>query len=220
MKRIARSTLQTAINLVFFAAIGTAVLSATFFMTHEKIVQSEEAEKLKLITQIVPPALFDNDIIQDTLSIPADPLLGNEDKTLAYRARLKGDPSAVVLEAVAPDGYSGKIALILAVRANGELAGVRVVAHKETPGLGDYIELPKSPWIKGFDGKSRETDRDGDWKVKKDGGQFDYMAGATITPRAVVKAVNKALRYFTANRDKLFAVNAPRNHNEPSAEKR
>ncbi len=209
MKRIARSTLQTAINLVFFTVVGTAVLASTFFMTHDAIVKSEEAEKLKLITQIVPPTLFDNDIIQDTLSIPTDPLLGNDDTTLAYRARIKGEPSAVVLEAIAPDGYSGKIALILAVRANGELAGVRVVAHKETPGLGDYIELPKNPWIKVFDGKSREVYKDADWKVKKDGGQFDYMAGATITPRAVVKAVNKALIYFGENRDKLFAVGAP-----------
>ncbi len=207
MKRIARSTLQTAVNMVFFAVIGTAVLASTFFLTHDEIVKSEEAEKLKLITQIVPPALFDNDIIQDTLSIPADPLLGNEDSTLVYRARLKNEPSAVVLEAIAPDGYSGKIALILAVRANGELAGVRVVAHKETPGLGDYIELPKSPWIKGFDDKSRAVYKDADWKVKKDGGQFDYMAGATITPRAVVKAVNKALVYFGENREKLFAAN-------------
>jgi electron transport complex protein RnfG len=207
MRRIARSTLQTAANLIFFAIIGTVVLASTYFLTHEKIVQSEQAEKLKLITQIVPSALFDNDIIQDTLRIPSDPLLGNADDTLAYRARLNGEPSVVVLEAVAPDGYSGKIALILAVRANGELAGVRVVSHKETPGLGDYIELPKSPWIKNFDGKSRETYKDADWKVKKDGGQFDYMAGATITPRAVVKAVNKALQYFAANRDRLFAAN-------------
>ena len=209
MKRIARSTLQTAINLVFFAVVGTAILASVFYMTHDAIVKSEEAEKLKLITQIVPSSIFDNDIIQDTLSIPADPLLGNIDSTLAYRARIKGEPSAVVLEAVAPDGYSGKINLILAVRANGELAGVRVVSHRETPGLGDYIELPKSPWIKGFDGKSREVYKDADWKVKKDGGQFDYMAGATITPRAVIKAVNKALIYFGENRDKLFAVSAP-----------
>ena len=210
MKRIARSTLQTAINLVFFAVLGTAILASTFFMTHDAIVKSEEAEKLKLIMQIVPSALFDNDIIQDTLTIPASELLGTEDVTTAYRARLKGEPSAVVLESVAPDGYSGKIWLILAVRANGELAGVRVVAHKETPGLGDYIELPKSPWIKGFDGKSREVYKDADWKVKKDGGQFDYMAGATITPRAVVKAVNKALIYFGENRDKLFVANVPK----------
>jgi len=118
-----------------------------------------------------------------------------------------------VLESVAPDGYSGRIWLILAVRASGELAGVRVVTHKETPGLGDYIELPKSPWIKGFDGKSRALYKDADWKVKKDGGQFDYMAGATITPRAVVKAVNKALLYFEQNRDKLFAANEPQKEN-------
>lgn len=214
MKRLARASLQSAVNLVFFAVIGTAVLASTFFLTHDEIVKSEKAEKLKLITQIVPAELFDNDVIQDSISIPADPLLGNEDSTLAYRARLHGEPSAVVLEAVAPDGYSGKIALILAVRANGELAGVRVVTHKETPGLGDYIELPKSPWIKGFDGKSREAYTDADWKVKKDGGKFDYMAGATITPRAVVKAVNKALQYFEANRDILFAANAPKPQKE------
>jgi electron transport complex protein RnfG len=206
MKRIVRSSLQTAVNLGFFAVIGTAILASVFFLTRDAIVKSEEAEKLKLIQQIVPSALFDNDVIQDTVLVADDPLLGNGDSTLAYRARLKGQDSAVVLEAIAPDGYSGKIRLILAVRANGELAGVRVVAHKETPGLGDYIELPKSPWIKGFDGKSRETYTDADWKVKKDGGKFEYMAGATITPRAVVKAVNKALVYFWQNREKLFAA--------------
>lgn len=214
MKRLARASLQSAANLVFFAVIGTAVLASTFFLTHDEIVKSEKAEKLKLITQIVPPALFDNDVIQDALDIPADNLLGTEDATTAYRARLKGEPSAVVLEAVAPDGYSGKIRLILAVRANGELAGVRVVSHKETPGLGDYIELPKSPWIKGFDGKSREAYKDTDWKVKKDGGRFDYMAGATITPRAVVKATHKALQYFAANRDTLFAASTPKPQKE------
>ncbi|MEJ1959031.1 MAG: electron transport complex subunit RsxG [Nitrosomonadales bacterium] len=200
-----RESLLTALNLLVFALIGTTILASTFFLTRDRIRQSEEAEKLKLISQIVPPALFDNDIIKDTLNVAPDPLLGNTDSIIAYRARLHGEPSAIVLEAVAPDGYSGKINLILSIRANGEVAGVRVVSHKETPGLGDYIELPKSSWIKGFDGKSdtKETD----WKVKKDGGQFEYMAGATITPRAVVKAVHKALQYFEGNRDKLFASN-------------
>jgi electron transport complex protein RnfG len=203
--RLARASLLTALNLLVFALVGTTVLASTFFMTRDRIRQSEEGEKLKLITQIVPPALFDNDIIKDTLTIAPDPLLGNNDETTAYRARLHGEPAAVVLEATAPDGYSGKISLILSIRANGQVAGVRVVAHRETPGLGDYIELPKSPWIKGFDGKSNAEYKDADWKVKKDGGRFDYMAGATITPRAVVKAVHKALLYFDANRDKLFA---------------
>ncbi len=204
MKRIARSTLQTAINLVFFSVLGTAVLASTFFMTHDAIVKSEEGEKLKLIMQIVPHDLFDNDIIQDKLVIAADPLLGNDDSTVAYRARLNGEPSAVVLEAVAPDGYSGKIALILAVRANGELAGVRVVSHKETPGLGDYIDIQKSPWITGFDGKSREVYKDADWKVKKDGGQFDQFSGATITPRAVVGGIRQGLEFFAANSSRMM----------------
>jgi electron transport complex protein RnfG len=209
MKRIARSTLQTAVNLVFFAVIGTTILASTYFMTHDAIVKSEEAAKMKLIMQIVPPDQYDNDIIKDTLSVPANELLGTDETTTAYRARLKGEPTTVVLSAIAPDGYGGKISLILAVKTNGELAGVRVVAHNETPGLGDYIELPKSPWIKNFDGKSLSMYKDADWQVKKDGGQFDYMAGATITPRAVVKAVHKALIYFDENRDMLFAANAP-----------
>lgn len=209
MKRIARSTLQTAVNLVFFAMIATAILAFTYFLTHDAIIKSEEAEKMKLINQIVPPTLFDNDILQDRLVIAPTPLLGTEDTTTAYRARLKGEPSAIVLESIAPDGYSGKIALILAVRANGTLAGVRVVSHRETPGLGDYIELPKSPWIKGFDGKSREQYPEAGWKVKKDGGQFEHRAGATITPRAIVKAVHKALIFFGENREALFAASAP-----------
>lgn len=209
MRRIIRSTMQTAINLVFFAILGTVVLASTFYLTHDLIAQTEQEEKLKLIKQILPVELFDNDIIQDTITLAPDALLGNGDSTTAYRARLKGEPSAVVLEAIAPDGYSGKIFLVMAIRANGEVAGVRVVSHKETPGLGDYIELPKSPWIKGFDGKSHATHAAPDWKVRKDGGQFDYMAGATITPRAVVKAVHKSLLYFEANRDKLFAINEP-----------
>ncbi|MDP1635650.1 MAG: electron transport complex subunit RsxG [Gallionellaceae bacterium] len=215
MKRIARSTLQTAVNLVFFALIATAVLTSTYYLTRDTIAQTVENAKLKLIMQIAPAELFDNDIMRDKLDIPASDLLGTTDTTTAYRARLLNAPSAVVLEAIAPDGYGGKISLILAVRASGELAGVRVVSHKETPGLGDYIELPKDPWIKGFDGKSRTEYKDADWKVKKDGGRFDYMAGATITPRAVVKAVNRALIYFDENRDKLFAVQNPTPPNLP-----
>ncbi len=205
----AKASLLTALNLLFFTVIGTLILAFTFSQTREDIAHSEEQERLKLISQIVPPELADNDIIHDTFTIAPDPLLGTDDKTTAYRASLKGKPTAVVLEAIAPDGYGGRIMLILAIRDNGEVAGVRVVSHNETPGLGDYIELPKSAWIKGFDGSSRERYKDDEWQVKKDGGQFDYMAGATITPRAVIKAVHKALQYFEANRDKLLALATP-----------
>ena len=200
-----RAALHTAINLSVFALIGTAILAFTYSMTHERIAQSVEAEKLNLISQIVSHEMYDNDIINDTVKIQPDVLLGNDAPTIAYRARLKELPSALVLEAVAPDGYSGKISMLVAIRENGELAGVRVVDHKETPGLGDYIDITKSNWITGFDGASAAKYTDADWQVKKDGGKFDYMAGATITPRAVVKAVHKTLQYFALHHDALFA---------------
>ncbi len=164
--------------------------------------------------QIVPPALFDNDIIKDTLIIPASKQLGTDRPTIAYRARLQGKSSVVVLEAIAPDGYSGKIEMIVAIREDATLAGVRVVRHKETPGLGDYIEFARNRWISLFDGASHARYKEGDWKVKKDGGQFDYMAGATITPRAMVKAVHKALHYYEENREQLFAVAKPLSQQE------
>jgi electron transport complex protein RnfG len=204
-RTLARASSLTALNLLGFALFGTAILAFTFNLTRDRIAQSERAEKLKLIAQIVPTALFDNDILKDTQVLQPDALLGNEDVITSYRARLSGAPSVLILEAVAPDGYSGKIALLIAIKQSGELAGVRVIAHHETPGLGDYIDIARSPWIKGFDGKSLSLYLDDDWKVKKDGGKFDYMAGATITPRAVVKAVHKALQYYSLHHDALFA---------------
>jgi electron transport complex protein RnfG len=209
MKRtIAKASLQTALNLLFFTVIGTTLLAYTYGKTKDAITRSEDQERMSMISQILPDGIADNDVIHDTLDIKPDELLGTTDHTLAYRARLKGKVTAVVLQAIAPDGYGGKIYLILAIERDGKLSGVRVVAHNETPGLGDYIDIRKSSWIKGFDGKELQPGRDADWQVKKDGGQFDYMAGATITPRAVVKAVHKALQYFAENRDKLLAQSA------------
>lgn len=208
MKRIARSTLQTGINLVFFAIIGTAILSATYYLTRDTIAATVEAAKLKLVSQLLPPTSYDNDIMQATRTIAADVLLGTDEPTLAHIAQRNGEPVAVVLEAVAPDGYSGKIALIMAIHPDGTLGGVRVVSHNETPGLGDYIDIAKSDWIKTFDGRSRALFQDELWKVRKDGGVFDHMAGATITPRAVIKAVHRTLEYFAAHRDDLFIADS------------
>ena len=207
-RTMAKASLYTALNLLFFALIGTALLAITYQLTHEPITRSEEKEKLKLVTQIAPATTYDNDIINDSAQLPADDLLGNADTSVAYLGRLKNQPSIAVLQVVAPDGYSGKISLIISIRSdgqgNGKIGGVRVISHKETPGLGDYIEIARSKWITVFDGKSLDDPKDADWKVKKDGGQLDYMAGATITPRAVVKAVHKALQYFALHRDEMF----------------
>ena len=197
-------SVRTAGILIAFTIAGTGLLAYTFDLTRETIAASEEREKLALITQALPPNLFDNDLIADAVPLPATEDLGTTAPSLVYRATLKGAPTALVFETIAPDGYSGQIKMLVAVRANGELAGVRVVSHKETPGLGDYIDAAKSNWIKIFDGASLAKIRTDDWKVKKDGGQFVSTSGATITPRAVVKAVHKTLVYFEKEGGPLF----------------
>ena len=208
-RTMAKASLHTAANLLFFALIGTALLALTYDLTHETIAKSVENEKLKLVSQIAPASAYDNDIMKDSAELAADELLGTKTPTTIYRGRLNGEPSIAVLQAIAPDGYSGRIDLIVSIHRDGRLGGVRVIAHKETPGLGDYIEIAKSNWITGFDSQSLAGRQDADWKVKKDGGAFDYVAGATITPRAIVKAVHKTLRYAEQHHDELFVPIAP-----------
>ena len=217
-RTLAKASLLTALNLLFFALIGTALLALTYSLTRDRIAQSEENEKLKMIRQIVPAASYDNDIMKDTAQLPADALLGSDVSTIVYRGRLKDRPSIAVLQAVAPDGYSGKINMIISIRHDGRIGGVRVISHKETPGLGDYIEIAKNDWITVFNDTSLESRKDSAWKVKKDGGAFDYMAGATVTPRAMVKAVHKALQYYAQHRDELFAQAIPKK--SPGKEKK
>lgn len=196
MNEAVRNAFRTGVILLGFTVLGTALLAFTFDRTKDIIARSQEDAKRALINQALPPTLYDNDILADRVVLPPNPELGTRRPSHAYRARLAGQPSAVVLEAVAPDGYSGDIHLLIAIRANGELAGVRVTAHRETPGLGDYIDAARSDWIRQFDGASLARERDDAWQVKKDGGRFDYMTGATISARAVVRAVHKALRYY------------------------
>jgi electron transport complex protein RnfG len=205
MTLLLRESLTTALTLLVFSVTGAALLSGTFGLTRPGIQRSEEADKLRLVAQTLPAGSYDNDLIRDARRLPADPLLGLKRPGLAYPASHGGDTTAVVLEAVAPDGYSGEIRLLVGILADGRVAGVRVVSHRETPGLGDYIDSLRSDWIKQFDGRGLADPAAEQWKVKKDGGRFDYRAGATITPRAVVKAVRKALEYFAAHRAELLA---------------
>lgn len=202
------STLKHAVTtagiMAIFALIGTLLLSSTHSVTQKPIADSEREAKLLLFQQVLPAGQYDNDPLQDTLTLPAGEL-GNREETQAYRARLAGQPVAVILQTTAPDGYGGDIKLLAAVRVDGSIAGVRVLAHQETPGLGDYIDIGHGTWIRNFDNQSLAKTGDDAWKVKKDGGSFDYMAGATITPRAVVKAVHKVLVYFQEHREALFA---------------
>lgn len=201
---------RTAAILFIFVIIFTGLLSGAYLWTKPAIEASAAEEKMKLVDEVLPRSEYDNNLLTDTVALPATAELGLADPSTLYRARLGGRPAALVFETVAPDGYAGKIRLIVAIRANGELAGVRVTQHKETPGLGDYIEVKKDknkarPWITQFTGMSLAQVTDKEWKVKKDGGKIDYYAGATVTPRAVTKATLKAAHWAAANLDRLFA---------------
>ncbi|HHJ35279.1 MAG TPA: electron transport complex subunit RsxG [Gammaproteobacteria bacterium] len=195
----------TASLLMLFAAAGAAMVGVTFTLTVDDIKYNEKLTLLRKLNNIIPAEAYDNDLLLDTISIEPDTLLGTKEATLAYRARKEGKDIAVVYSSVAPSGYNGSIYLLVGVYENGELAGVRVVKHRETPGLGDAVSISHSDWILGFNGKSLNNPDHKKWKVKRDGGIFDQFTGATITPRAVVNAVHDALAYFEKNKSVLFS---------------
>lgn len=200
-----RNALRTGVILFVFAVVGTALLAFTHDRTEPTITRGQLAAKRALLSQVLPATLYDNDLLASQQSVPPDELLGTRQPSALWLARRGGAFSGVVLEAVAPDGYSGDIALLIGIDAGGTVTGVRVTTHRETPGLGDYIDRVKSAWIDQFAGKSLTRPEPRHWKVAKDGGAFDARAGATITPRAVVKAVRSALEYFAQHRAALVA---------------
>jgi len=204
-----RQILLSGLFLWLFAVVGTTLVALTEYASSDAIVDNERRVLLRNLYALLPAAELDNDIAADSLSLPPSPLLGTETASTAYRARLGGEPVAVIFNSIAPDGYNGRIHLLVGVYVDGSLAGVRVVKHAETPGLGDAIEERKSPWIHGFDGKSLDNPAPGGWQVKRDGGEFDQLTGATITPRAVVAAVKNTLLYYRQNADMLFRMEAP-----------
>jgi electron transport complex protein RnfG len=202
-----RQILLSGAFLWLFAVGGTTLVALTEYSTSTAIADNERQLLLRNLYALLPRDQLDNDIADDTRELPASPMLGTEAPTLAYRARRAGEPVAVVFNSIAPNGYNGRIHLLVGVYVDGSLAGVRIVKHAETPGLGDAVEERKSPWVHSFDGKSLDNPEANGWQVKRDGGEFDQFTGATITPRAVVKAVHNTLLYYQANTDMIFAEN-------------
>ena len=203
-----RQIIITTIILLLFAISGTALVVYTFDNTRERISANERATLLRKLHQLIPQEQHDNVLLDDTLTIINTPLLGTLEPVTVYRARKAGQPVALVITPVAPDGYSGIIKLLVGINVDGTLNGVRVVAHRETPGLGDAIDEKRSDWIHIFDNRSLQDPLLERWAVKKDGGDFDQLTGATITPRAVVKAIRQTLLYYRDNQDALFAPSA------------
>jgi len=186
-----------------FAVGGVGLVAVTHDLTHTRIAANERAATLRTLTAIIPQERMDNDPLQDLIEVSDPELLGDE-TTNVYRVRSGDKPLAVVLNPIVPDGYAGPIKLLVSVLVDGTLGGVRVLSEHETPGLGDKIELAKSDWVLGFDGKSLGDPPEEKWKVKRDGGVFDQFTGATVTPRAVVKAVKKTLIYVRQEGSQLY----------------
>ena len=191
-----------------FAVLGVGLVSATYEGTKERIAHNERLALLRKLHAIVPEDSVDNDMVTDVIEVSHPELLGGK-QTSVHRGRKGGEPVAAVLASIVPDGYSGPIKLLVAVRSDGSLSGVRVVAHKETPGLGDKVEEERSDWIHSFVDKSLGDPPLEQWGVKRDGGHFDQFTGATITPRSIVKAVKNTLLYVQRHGEELYRQTAP-----------
>lgn len=194
-----------------FALVTAGVLAGTYQLTRDQIAEAERAAAAAALLEIVPEDEHDNDLLSDTIMVPEAALkpLGLDQPEAIHLAKQDGQVTAAIIPAVAPDGYSGDIRMIVGVNRDGSIAGVRVLTHNETPGLGDKVDLKKSNWILDFTGHSLGNPARENWKVKKDGGYFDQFTGATITPRAVVKQVRGVLTFVEEHRDLLFSKASP-----------
>ncbi len=203
-----RSALTIAITkntkiLALFAIACTAAVGLVNELTKDKIKLQEQHQLLNTLHTIIEPSRYDNDIANDCFHVSASEL-GSDKVHTAYIARKAEQVVAIALTSSAPEGYNGNIDFIMAINNDGSVSGVRVLKHQETPGLGDKIEIRKSDWITSFNGKYLQSEDDERWAVIKDQGMFDQFTGATITPRAVVKAIKNTLNYFNKNKDTLL----------------
>jgi electron transport complex protein RnfG len=198
------------IVLALFALVTSLILATTNELTFERIEQSEREAAQRALLEIIPLERHDNDMLMDVQPVPEQfwATLGLKKGGNIHIARDQGQPVAAIIPAVTPKGYSGDISMIIGINFNGSIAGVRVVEHRETPGLGDKVDLKKSDWILSFNGKSLVNPQASGWKVKKEGGDYDQFTGATITPRAVINQVLKTLQYFEDDRERLLQIAA------------
>lgn len=196
-----KTILKTISIISLLGLIFAISLSITFEKSNPIIEQNKIEFKTKLLNEVLDGLDYDNDLIGTYTRIKPNELLKNKTEKYAYLAKKNNILQAVLIESIAPDGYSGEINILTAIRSDGEIIGTRIIDHKETPGLGDYIDQKKSSWISNFDGMSLNNRTDSDWRVKKDQGTFDYKAGATITPRAVIKSVKNTLLFYKENRE-------------------
>jgi H+/Na+-translocating ferredoxin:NAD+ oxidoreductase subunit G len=194
---------KNALLLALFALVATGLLAIIQQLTAERVAENERQMLIKKLNSVIAADQYDNDIFNDRI-YRADALLGTQAPQPIFRARKGSNPVALIVSIVAPNGYNGAISLLAGIDQQGVVQGVRVIQHKETPGLGDGIEYAKSNWITQFDQRALSTHHKSTWKVKKDGGDFDALTGATITSRAMVEAVFKGLQFAHQQGRRLY----------------
>ena len=202
------TVIKSGLTLATIGAICAALVATTYMQTRERIAANEKA----WLEQSLKPALaglfFDGGISDSILIIPAPHELPGPDDVVVYRVYSDSQPVAALFAVTARDGYSGPIRILLGIEYDGTVTGIRILKHRETPGLGDRIVSTRSDWVYQFNGRSLGDPRLERWAFKRDGGLFDQLTGASVTPRAVIKAVRETLVYFAAQRDKIFAAPA------------
>lgn len=206
MAALAQSVRRNAIGLGLFAVITGGTIAVTQVMTAERIQEQTARAEARALFEIIPERRHNNELLTDTVQLPSDSKLNNGKPITAWVARRDERPIGLIMPVVAPDGYSGDIHLLVGMDLQGEVLGVRVTSHRETPGLGDRIETKKSDWVHSFTGRSLKDPEPERWDVRKNGGAFDQFTGATITPRAVVQAVQRSLTYFREHRNDIRSI--------------
>ena len=199
-----KTIIKTGLTLAVIAAVCTALVAATYRLTEDRIAANEKA----LLEQSLQPALgglsFDGSVSESRIELqPPHDLPGN-DPAIIYRVYAEDRPAAALFAVTARDGFSGPIRILVGVRIDGNVSGVRILQHRETPGLGDKIEPARSDWVFQFDDRSLGDPVTTRWAIKNDGGDFDQLTGASVTPRAIIKAIRDTLLYFDAHRDEIF----------------
>ena len=199
-----RPVWKSGVTLAVVAAFCTALVALTWQLTAERIVANEKEWLERSLQPALAGLFFDSPVTESMITLPSPHDLPGTQTAIIYRIYAGDEPVAALFVVAARDGYAGPIRLLIGIKMDGTVTGVRVLQHRETPGLGDRIEITKSDWVLQFDGQSLRDPVPGLWAIKDDGGQFDQLTGASVTPRAVIKAIKETLIYFEANRDSIF----------------
>lgn len=209
---MSNEVIKSGVTLAAMAAICTLLVAATFQMTAERIEANEQAWLERSLEPALSGVFFEGSVTESKLEIPPPHDLPGNDTAIIYRVFAEDAPVAALFAVTARDGYAGPIRILVGVGIDGIVTGVRIVEHRETPGLGDRIDQSRSDWVYQFDGRSLADPVEARWLLAVDGGEFDQLTGASVTPRAVIKAIRDTLVFFDANRDEIFTVPANEEH--------